>query len=152
MNVVALAAAPASRRHGERSDHHTDCRCGGHRREVSWLALIHHRAPVRGVGIALGQLEGEVPVLGARSVAETEGREYGPPLFGSKGFYPDCCNYSVLGASPAQLKGWGYTGTAHPRIRRDDLRHVWERKPCHVPFLPCLRNGSGRDSGAHPSA
>jgi len=30
------------------------------------------------------------------------------PLFGREGLPPACCNDSLLGASPTQLKGWGY--------------------------------------------
>lgn len=36
---------------------------------------------------------------------------FGPPLFGSESLYPACCNYSAVGASPAQLKEWGYSVT-----------------------------------------
>jgi peptide/nickel transport system substrate-binding protein len=41
---------------------------------------------------------------------------FGPPLFGSEGLYPGCCNYSALGASPAQLKEWGYSVTSVPNV------------------------------------
>lgn len=41
---------------------------------------------------------------------------FGPPLFGSEGLYPACCNYSALGASPDQLRDWGYSVTAVPSV------------------------------------
>ncbi len=39
---------------------------------------------------------------------------FGPPLFGSESLYPACCNYSAVGASPAQLQKWGYSVTSVP--------------------------------------
>jgi peptide/nickel transport system substrate-binding protein len=38
-----------------------------------------------------------------------DGYTFGPPLFGADGLFPGCCNYSLLGATPDQLKEWGYT-------------------------------------------
>jgi len=41
---------------------------------------------------------------------------FGPPLFGSESLYPACCNYSALGATPDQLKEWGYSITSVPSV------------------------------------
>jgi len=41
---------------------------------------------------------------------------FGPPLFGSESLYPACCNYSAVGASPAQLREWGYSVTQVPNV------------------------------------
>jgi len=41
---------------------------------------------------------------------------FGPPLFGSASLYPGCCNYDALGATPAQLKEWGYSITEVPNV------------------------------------
>ena len=41
---------------------------------------------------------------------------FGPPLFGSESLYPSCCNYAALGASPSQLKKWGYSVTSVPSV------------------------------------
>jgi peptide/nickel transport system substrate-binding protein len=41
---------------------------------------------------------------------------YGPPLFGSEGLYPSCCNYSLVGASPDQLREWGYDVATVPSV------------------------------------
>jgi peptide/nickel transport system substrate-binding protein len=37
---------------------------------------------------------------------------FGPPLFGAESISPSCCNYSLVGATPEQLKEWGYPTTS----------------------------------------
>jgi peptide/nickel transport system substrate-binding protein len=40
---------------------------------------------------------------------------FGPPLFGGSDYgalYPGCCNYDALGATPEELKDWGYSVTS----------------------------------------
>ena len=37
-----------------------------------------------------------------------DGVTFGEPLFTSAGSWESCCNYSLLGASPEQLKEWGH--------------------------------------------
>jgi peptide/nickel transport system substrate-binding protein len=45
---------------------------------------------------------------------------YGPVLFGSESIGPEaCCNYSLLGATPDQLKKWGYSVTQVPDVDGD---------------------------------
>ncbi len=39
---------------------------------------------------------------------------FGPPIFGSEGLYPSCCNYAAVGASSDQLTEWGYSVTQVP--------------------------------------
>jgi peptide/nickel transport system substrate-binding protein len=41
---------------------------------------------------------------------------FGPPLFGSESLTPSCCNYNTLGATPEQLKEWGYSITSVPSV------------------------------------
>jgi peptide/nickel transport system substrate-binding protein len=41
---------------------------------------------------------------------------FGPPLFGSSSLTPGCCNYNGLGATPDQLKEWGYSITSVPSV------------------------------------
>ena len=41
---------------------------------------------------------------------------YGLPLFDSSSVWESCCNYSLLGASADQLKGWGYDVTSVPSV------------------------------------
>jgi peptide/nickel transport system substrate-binding protein len=41
---------------------------------------------------------------------------FGPPLFGSESLYPSCCNYSLVGATSDQLKGWGYSVLEAPNV------------------------------------
>jgi peptide/nickel transport system substrate-binding protein len=41
---------------------------------------------------------------------------FGPPLFGSESLTPSCCNYNTLGATPEQLKEWGYTVSSVPSV------------------------------------
>jgi hypothetical protein len=41
---------------------------------------------------------------------------FGPPLFGSESLTPACCNYNTLGATPDQLKEWGYSITSVPSV------------------------------------
>ncbi|MGH2724377.1 MAG: ABC transporter substrate-binding protein [Actinomycetota bacterium] len=44
-----------------------------------------------------------------------DGTTFGEPLFGSAALGPsDCCNYSILGATPEQLEEWGYEVTSVP--------------------------------------
>ena len=45
-----------------------------------------------------------------------DGVTFGEPLFTSAGLWESCCNYSLLGASPEQLRGWGYDVTEVPSI------------------------------------
>jgi peptide/nickel transport system substrate-binding protein len=45
-----------------------------------------------------------------------DGVTFGEPLFSSSGLWESCCNYSLLGASPDQLKGWGYSVTSVPTV------------------------------------
>jgi hypothetical protein len=45
-----------------------------------------------------------------------DGYTFGPPLFSKTALYPSCCNYSALGATPDQLKEWGYTVTSVPSV------------------------------------
>jgi peptide/nickel transport system substrate-binding protein len=40
----------------------------------------------------------------------------GAPLFSSASLYPGCCNYSAIGASPEQLRRWGYSVTSVPSL------------------------------------
>ncbi len=41
---------------------------------------------------------------------------FGPPLFGSESLTPSCCNYNNLGATPEQLREWGYEITSVPSV------------------------------------
>jgi peptide/nickel transport system substrate-binding protein len=45
-----------------------------------------------------------------------DGVTFGEPLFHSSGLWESCCNYSLVGASPEQLRGWGYTVTEVPSV------------------------------------
>lgn len=45
-----------------------------------------------------------------------DGVTFGEPLFSSAGLWESCCNYSLLGASPDQLSGWGYDVTDVPTV------------------------------------
>jgi peptide/nickel transport system substrate-binding protein len=45
-----------------------------------------------------------------------DGVTFGEPLFTSAGLWESCCNYSLLGASPDQLRGWGYDVTEVPSV------------------------------------
>jgi peptide/nickel transport system substrate-binding protein len=45
-----------------------------------------------------------------------DGVTFGEPLFTSAGLWESCCNYSLLGATADQLKGWGYTVTEVPSV------------------------------------
>ncbi len=45
-----------------------------------------------------------------------DGYTFGGPLFDSSSNWPSCCNYSLLGASAKDLKGWGYTVTSVPSV------------------------------------
>ena len=49
------------------------------------------------------------------------GYTFAGPLFGSTALYPGCCNYMGLGATPAQIKEWGYTGVAVPPSMDDKI-------------------------------
>jgi peptide/nickel transport system substrate-binding protein len=45
-----------------------------------------------------------------------DGYTFGGPLFDSSGLWESCCNYNLLGATPDQLKGWGYDVTEVPSV------------------------------------
>jgi peptide/nickel transport system substrate-binding protein len=45
-----------------------------------------------------------------------DGITFGEPLFGSAGLWESCCNYSLVGATADQLKGWGYDVTEVPSV------------------------------------
>jgi peptide/nickel transport system substrate-binding protein len=45
-----------------------------------------------------------------------DGVTFGEPLFASAGLWESCCNYSLVGASPDQLKEWGYDVTEVPSV------------------------------------
>jgi len=45
-----------------------------------------------------------------------DGVTFGEPLFSSAGLWESCCNYSLVGATDEQLKGWGYDVTGVPSI------------------------------------
>jgi peptide/nickel transport system substrate-binding protein len=45
-----------------------------------------------------------------------DGVTFGEPLFDSSGIWESCCNYSLVGATPDQLKGWGYDVTDVPSV------------------------------------
>jgi peptide/nickel transport system substrate-binding protein len=45
-----------------------------------------------------------------------DGVTFGEPLFSSAGLWESCCNYSLLGATADQLKGWGYSVTSVPSV------------------------------------
>jgi peptide/nickel transport system substrate-binding protein len=45
-----------------------------------------------------------------------DGYTFGVPLMTSSGLWESCCNYSALGATPDQLKEWGYSITETPSI------------------------------------
>jgi peptide/nickel transport system substrate-binding protein len=45
-----------------------------------------------------------------------DGITYGEPLFSSAGLWESCCNYSLVGASAEQLRGWGYDATEVPSV------------------------------------
>jgi peptide/nickel transport system substrate-binding protein len=45
-----------------------------------------------------------------------DGVTFGEPLFTSAGLWESCCNYSLVGASPDQLKEWGYDVTEVPSV------------------------------------
>jgi peptide/nickel transport system substrate-binding protein len=45
-----------------------------------------------------------------------DGVTFGEPLFSSAGLWESCCNYSLVGASPDQLKEWGYDVTEVPSV------------------------------------
>jgi peptide/nickel transport system substrate-binding protein len=38
-----------------------------------------------------------------------DGVTFGPPLFGTEGILPGCCNYAFNGATAEQLEEWGYS-------------------------------------------
>ena len=45
-----------------------------------------------------------------------DGFTFGGPLFDSSSLWESCCNYDLLGASPDQLRGWGYDITTVPSV------------------------------------
>jgi peptide/nickel transport system substrate-binding protein len=45
-----------------------------------------------------------------------DGVTFGEPLFASAGLWESCCNYSLVGATDEQLKGWGYDVTGVPSV------------------------------------
>jgi ABC-type transport system substrate-binding protein len=48
-----------------------------------------------------------------------DGVTFGEPLFTSAGLWESCCNYSLTGATPEQLRGWGYDVTEVPSLDED---------------------------------
>jgi peptide/nickel transport system substrate-binding protein len=48
-----------------------------------------------------------------------DGITFGEPLFTSAGLWESCCNYSLVGASPEQLREWGYDVTEVPSLDED---------------------------------
>jgi peptide/nickel transport system substrate-binding protein len=60
------------------------------------------------IGICLG------PAWGKDYAA---GYTFAGPLFDSSSLWQSCCNYNGLGATPTQIKGWGYTAvTSVPSV------------------------------------
>ena len=45
-----------------------------------------------------------------------DGVTFGEPLFTSAGLWESCCNYSLVGATAEQLRGWGYDVTEVPSV------------------------------------
>jgi peptide/nickel transport system substrate-binding protein len=45
-----------------------------------------------------------------------DGITFGEPLFSSSGLWESCCNYSLVGATAEQLRGWGYDVTEVPSV------------------------------------
>ena len=45
-----------------------------------------------------------------------DGITFGEPLFTSSGLWESCCNYSLVGATAEQLRGWGYDVTEVPSV------------------------------------
>ena len=86
------------------------------------------------------------------------GYTFGGPLFDSSSLYPSCCNYNGLGASPAQIKKFGYTDvTSAPSVddkiaacgtaQGDALFQCWADLDKYlmetvVPFAPYLFDNS----------
>ena len=82
------------------------------------------------------------------------GYTFAAPLFDSSSLFPSCCNYSGLGASPDQIKEWGYTTVtsvdsvddkiaACGEVEGDDLFQCWADVDTFlmenvVPFAPYL--------------
>ena len=82
------------------------------------------------------------------------GYTFAAPLFDSSSLFPSCCNYSGLGASPDQIKEWGYTTVtsvdsvddriaACGDVEGDDLFQCWADVDTFlmenvVPFAPYL--------------
>lgn len=69
-----------------------------------------------------------------------DGITFGPPLFGSEGILPGCCNYSFNGATAEQIKEWGYpAGTPVPENLDERLEACTglvgdERNQCWADF------------------
>jgi peptide/nickel transport system substrate-binding protein len=96
------------------------------------------------VGLAIGPTWGKL---------YPDGWSVAGPLFGRAGLGAgSCCNYSLVGASRAQLGAWGYEGTVpsvEPRIRQCAALQGEERERCWagldrvlslavVPWIPYL--------------
>ena len=101
------------------------------------------------VGICLG------PAWGKDYPA---GYTFAGPLFDSSSLWESCCNYNGLGATPTQIKGWGYTAvTSAPsvddkiaacaKVQGDALFQCWADFDKYlmenvVPFAPYLFDNS----------
>ena len=82
-----------------------------------------------------------------------DGYTFGNPLFTSDGLWESCCNYSGLGASADQLRGWGYDATEVPSV--DDKAAECtaatgdDRVQCWAETRPAT-DGGGRALGPVP--
>jgi peptide/nickel transport system substrate-binding protein len=101
------------------------------------------------VGICLG------PAWGKDYPA---GYTFAGPLFDSSSLWESCCNYDGLGASPSQIKGWGYTSVTSVdsvdseidkcgQVQGDALFQCWADFDTflmenEVPFAPYLFDNS----------
>jgi len=101
------------------------------------------------VGICLG------PAWGKDYPA---GYTFAGPLFDSSSLWESCCNYNGLGATPDQIKGWGYTAVtsvpsvddkiaACAKVEGDALFQCWADFDSYlmenvVPFAPYLFDNS----------
>jgi hypothetical protein len=86
------------------------------------------------------------------------GYTFAGPLFDSSSLWESCCNYNGLGASPDQIKGWGYTAVtsvdtvddqiaACAKVEGDALFQCWADFDTflmenEVPFAPYLFDNS----------
>ena len=89
---------------------------------------------------------------------------FGPPILGSVGIGPEaCCNYSLVGASPAVLRKFGYKATSVPSLddqmgecarlplgdERTNCWADWDRTTMEevVPFVPWIFDNEVRLAG-----